>query len=107
MIEFAATAPPTHTTADHDYGKLFVQGANALRDVQLARIAIFNGQSSAARTYTDDAEAAIGNAQTDDAVFIKAELDLRTPSNMAHSSTGTTPSMTPIRWIPVDGYDSG
>lgn len=100
---YAATTPSMQTTANHDYSKLSVQGANALRDVELARLAIFNGQTGAAKTYTDDAERAIAKAQTDDAVFIKAESDLRTPANMAHSSTGTTPSTTAIRWIPVDG----
>lgn len=99
----AAMTTSTQTAANHDYGKLSVQGANAIHDVRLARLAIFQGQINKAKTYTDDAEAAIAKAQTDDAVFVKAESELRPPSNMAHSSTGPTPSTNPIRWIPVDG----
>ena len=96
-------APSLKTSADHDYSKLSTQGANAIRDVQLARLAIFNGRIAKAGTYTDEAETAIDKAQTDDAIFTKAESELKTPSSMIHSSTGATPSTIPIRWIPVDG----
>jgi hypothetical protein len=51
----------------------------ALRDVGLARMAIFNEQLTDDKRYTSEAQTAIGNAKSDNTVFTKAEADLKPP----------------------------
>jgi hypothetical protein len=95
--------PFTPTAADRDMGKLSRDGYKAMRDVSLARLAIFNGQPAEAKTYTNEAEAALEKAKTDDTAFTKAESDLKAPSGMAQRGSGATAGTTPTIWIPVDG----
>jgi hypothetical protein len=103
----AAEAPqaamqPSHeqAAANTDFGKLSVQGAKAFRDLQLARLAIFNAEPANAKTLIADAKTAIGKAQNDDTVFVKAESELRAPEKSMRSSN---PDTTRVAWLPVDG----
>jgi hypothetical protein len=84
-------------------GKLSKDGYKAMRDVSLARLAIFNGQPAEAKTYTNEAETALEKAKTDETAFTKAESDLKAPSGMVQHGSGATASATPTVWIPVDG----
>lgn len=100
---------------DQDVGKLSKDGAQAFRDMHLARIAIFDADPAQAKTLIGKAQAALAKAKTDDAVFTKAETELRTPSELAaakdKASAGKTdaqPAATngtskdKIAWVPVD-----
>jgi hypothetical protein len=86
--------------ADTDFGKLSVQGAKAFRDLQLARLAIFNAEPASARTLIADAKTAIGKAQKDDTIFVKAESELRAPGKLMPNANLDT---TRVAWLPVDG----
>ncbi len=103
LTAFAQEKPSTQTVADRDMGKLSKDGYKAMRDVSLARLAIFNGQPAEAKTYTNEAETALEKAKTDDTAFTKAESDLKAPSGMAQRGSGAKASTTATIWIPVDG----
>jgi hypothetical protein len=103
-------APPSQatTTANRDFGKLSHDGFAALRDIRLARLAIFDGNTSDAKQDIDQASDSLQKAESDDSVFIKAESDLKTPDGMAPHATDTSsgkapPNTTPVKWLPVDG----
>jgi hypothetical protein len=102
MAKTGSSIAGEQMTANQDFGKLSVDGAKAIRDVRLARIAIFNGQSNQAKSYTNEAEAEIARAEGDNTSFMKAEADLKTPKGVSQLGSGT-PSTTPVAWIPVDG----
>jgi hypothetical protein len=92
------------TAANQDFGKLSRDGSMAIRDVRLARLAIFDGQPDKAKTYIDEAQTAINKAKTDDTIFTKAEADLKAPAGVSQPGpANSTPNTTPIKWIPVDG----
>lgn len=100
-----ATQAPTQLSheqraADTDFGKMSVQGAKAFRDLQLARLAIFDADPASARTLISDAKTAIGKAQKDDTIFVKAELELRAPGKSTQNANLDT---TRVAWLPVDG----
>jgi hypothetical protein len=99
---FAADMPAGQMAADKDFGKLSIDGSTAIRDVRLARIAIFNGQPDKAKSFISEAQTSIGKAKSDDTVFMKAESDLKAPQGSPQSGS-TTASTTPVKWIPVDG----
>lgn len=103
LAAFAQNKPTAQTAADRDMGKLSKDGYKAMRDVSLARLAIFNGQPAEAKTYTNEAETALEKAKTDETAFTKAESDLKAPSGMVQHGSGATASATPTVWIPVDG----
>ena len=104
------------TAINKDFGKLSADGAVAFADVTRARIAIFDGRTDDAKKYVNQADTAFGKASTDNAVFTKAEADLKPPAGNAvpasKSVTAGSPSDTsatdqmkkPIAWIPVDGF---
>lgn len=75
---------------DQDVGKLSKDGAQAFRDMHLARIAIFDADPSQAKSLIAKAQAALTKAKTDDAVFLKAESELKTPADMATAKTDKT-----------------
>jgi hypothetical protein len=87
---------PAQQTANKDFGKLSVQGANAYRDIQLARLAIFNAEPADAKKEIKDAKTAIEKAQNDDAIFVEAESELRVPSKVTQNTK-------PVAWLPVEG----
>ena len=95
-------------TADQDFGKLSADGFKAFRDVRLARLAIFDGQTDQAKKFIDEARTAITKAKADDTAFIKDEASLKPPAGVSQKAaqTGTdksAPSKTPTAWLPVDG----
>jgi hypothetical protein len=96
----AAVKSAPETTSDKDFGKLSTEGSKVLRDIDLARLAIFNGQLTDAKRYTAEAETALTKAKTDNTIFTKAEADLKPPTGMAQPGSGTA-STTPVSWIPV------
>ena len=105
---FAEQTPPPETaaqkTADRDFGKLSIDGQSALRDIRTVRLDIFNGQITGAKTNIAQAVASLNKAQSDETVFTKAESDLKPPAPLAgKTSVATTPSTTPVKWLPVDG----
>jgi len=91
------------TAADQDASKLSKDGYAAIRDISQARLAIFNGQPSQAKVFTNEAQTAFEKAQKDDTVFTRAESDLKPPAGKKQPGLGTTASNTPTVWIPVDG----
>jgi hypothetical protein len=108
-----AAAPhetPAQKAADADAGKLSKDGAQAFRDLQLTRLAIFEANPTQAKDMIAKAQAAFAKAKTDDTVFMKAEADLKTPTDMAghkgmaQSATATDakPSKDQVAWVPVD-----
>jgi len=101
---FAADQTAAASPANTDFGKLSQDGFNALRDIRLTRLAIFNGDTSQAKQDIGQAASSLQKAQTDDSIYTKAEADLKTPSGMApQTKSGEPASSTPIKWLPVDG----
>ncbi len=91
-------------TAIKDFGKLSLDGMEAMRDIRLARLAIFDGKTAKAKTLLTDAQTALGKAKTEDVVFTKSEAELKPgPGAKPAAPAGTKLSATPITWIPVDG----
>ncbi|MGU3362632.1 YfdX family protein [Methylobacterium sp. M6A4_1b] len=104
--------------ADADVGKLSKDGAQAFRDLHLARIAIFDADPTLAKDLIEKAQASLAKAKTDAAVYTKAEADLRGPAQPAGTTKNadtaknadTTKnagpaqaSAQPTAWLPVDG----
>jgi hypothetical protein len=110
---FAASPdnPAAQQSADHDFGKLSVDGGDALRDIRLVRLEIFNGDIKGAKADLAKAVASLDRAKSDETVFTKAEADLKAPASMQANKTQTSSntqthenaSTTPIQWLPVDG----
>jgi hypothetical protein len=100
---FAATEQAPQTAAGRDMSKLSTDGATAIHDVWLARLAIFNGDPVKANQYAHEARAALDRAKLDHTAFAKAESDLKVPKGATQPGSGATPSTTPTTWIPVDG----
>lgn len=100
--------------ADKDVGKLSKDGAQAFRDMHLARVAIYDAAPNQAKDYIGKAKAALSKAKADDAVFNKAEADLKTPADMTKAGHATGASADkapsdkassasePTAWLPVD-----
>ena len=90
--------------ADSDFGKFSQDGARAFADIDLARLEIFNGQTTKAAQDVHQAEAMLTKAQSDDTVFTKAESELKVPAGTTQHGTATsTPATTRISWLPVGG----
>ncbi len=75
----SATTPTAAQTATANVQKeaadvmqVAVQGANAMRDIQLARLALFHGQPDSAKKLTDDAASLLAGDSKDWAKFVKA-----------------------------------
>lgn len=84
-----------------DFGRLSSDGLAAIRDVRMARIAIFDADTALAKTDLQKAQAAIERAKTADTSFVTAEADLKPPHGAPPVSS--TASHAAERWIPVDG----
>jgi hypothetical protein len=101
-------ASASQTAIDKDVGKLSKDGAQGFRDLQLTRIAIFEADPAQAKDMIGKAQAAFAKAKTDDAVFTKAEADLKTPAAVkGHPATpakadAAPASKQPVAWVPVD-----
>ncbi|MEL6062186.1 MULTISPECIES: YfdX family protein [unclassified Methylobacterium] len=111
--EQATQQPATQTRAiDKDVGKLSKDGAQAFRDLQLTRLAIFEANPGQAKDLIGKTQAAFAKAKTDDAVFTKAEAELKTPADLAGqqakakaaqpATTDAKPSKDQVAWVPVD-----
>lgn len=112
---FAATTPTAETaaqkTADQAFGKVSADGQNALRDIRVVRVDIFDGQIDRAKANIAKAISSLNKAQSDETVFTKAESDLKPPAAMQGKATATAStsnttanaSKTPVEWLPVDG----
>jgi hypothetical protein len=119
----AVPLSPQQRQADADAGKLSTDGADAYRDVHLARLAIFEAEPEQARMFVSHAQSALDKAKTDTAAFTKAEADLKPPAGMAaatlmgqgakgqtapgqqgaaKAADSTAPSTQPVAWLPVD-----
>jgi hypothetical protein len=115
----ATQETPAQKAIDQDVGKLSKDGAQAFRDMHLARIAIFDADPAQAKSLIGKAQAALAKAKTDDAVFTRAEADLRTQSDMAAPKDTATSDKTAaqpaakdtaskdmtaakVAWVPVD-----
>ena len=113
--------------ADADAGKLSTDGADAYRDVHLARMAIYEAKPDQARMFVSHAQSALDKARTDSTAFTKAEADLKPPAGLGTAATMTggakadaaagqgdakaaakpsegaaTASTQPVAWLPVD-----
>ncbi|HFS5792308.1 TPA: YfdX family protein [Citrobacter werkmanii] len=55
-----------------DIMQVAVKGANAMRDIQLARLALFHGQPDSAKKLTNDAASLLAGDSNDWAKFVKA-----------------------------------
>ncbi|GJD29166.1 hypothetical protein PMNALOAF_0398 [Methylobacterium adhaesivum] len=95
--------------ADRDVGKLSKDGAQAFRDLHSARIAIFDAAPAQAKEEIAKAQEALTKAKTDEAVFVKAEADLKgstvKPAHPAAAETAdkAKPGTQPVAWLPIDG----
>ncbi len=115
-------ATPQQAAADKDFGKVSADGLRAFQDMTLTRLAIFDGRIDDAKKFVNDADTALGKAKTDEAIFTKAEADLKPPTSTAeHASKTNAPATNsvsgaapadnkqadqmkkPIAWLPVDG----
>ncbi len=83
----ATQETPAQKAAEARVGKLSKDGAQAFRDMHLARIAIFEAEPAQAKDLIGKAQAALTKAKTDEAVFMKAEADLRSPAGTAAQPT--------------------
>ena len=124
------TSTPQQTAADKDFGKLSANGSRAFEDLTLTRLAIYDGRIADAKKYVNEADTAFSKAKTDEAVFTKAQADLKMPIGNAASAnknvSGAAPDKVggaaprrapngmltdtekadmkkPIAWLPIDG----
>ncbi|WP_298961668.1 YfdX family protein [uncultured Methylobacterium sp.] len=81
---------------DRDVGKLSKDGAQAFRDMQLTRVAIFNADPAQAKSLIGQAQAALAKARTDDTVFTKDEAGLKTPADLAATKAGSADKAKPV-----------
>ena len=100
---------------DKEFGKISADGSSAFQDLTLTRLAIFDGRIDAAKKYIDKADTALGKAKTDEALFVKAEADLKSTTTKgaeAKKSAGAVAPVTDqqkdqkeelVTWLPVDG----
>jgi hypothetical protein len=91
---------PAQQTADKDFGKVSQDGVSAFRDIQLARVAIFDAQPRDAQKDIKAAADSLQKASTDDTVFIKAEADLKAPKGVTQPALASSGA---VQWLPVDG----
>lgn len=106
---------PQQISADKDFGKVSADGAKALQDLSLTRLAIYDGRVDDAKKFIAEAVTAFNKAKADETVFNKAESALKQP---AAKDTGENKSAAlakpadaskaaqiekTIAWLPVDG----
>jgi hypothetical protein len=92
------------TAAEQDFGHFSQDGAKAFENIDLARLAIFDGQTAKAQQDVQQAEAMLAKAKSDDSVFMKAESELKVPAGATQRGpANATPGTTRIAWLPVGG----
>ncbi len=87
---------------DKDVGRLSTDGAQAMRDIQATRVAIFNAQPDEAKKLIAQAQEAMQKAAKDDAVFTKAASKLEALNPQDGTQTAEATADKPIAWVPVD-----
>ena len=96
--EANAAQPPQ--VALNDMGKLSNQGSKAFSDIELARLAIFNGHPVEASRLVSEAQRSLKTAQTDDTAFLKAESDMKPPPSRVYQSSAPKDTKA-VSWLPV------
>ncbi len=96
--EVNAAQPPQ--VALNDMGKLSNQGSKAFSDIELARLAIFNGHPVEASRLVSEAQRSLKIAQTDDTAFLKAESDMKPPPSQVYQSSAAKDTKA-VSWLPV------
>ena len=87
---------PQQTAADNDFGKLSADGSRAFEDLTLTRLAIYDGRIADAKKYVNEADTAFGKAKTDEAVFTKAQADLKMPTSKDASANKNVSGAAPM-----------
>ncbi|RFC62540.1 hypothetical protein DYI37_14900 [Fulvimarina endophytica] len=108
-------------TVSKDFQKLSEDGVQAFRNVQMARVAIFDGKTDMATKLVDQAVQQLQSAKTDGSAFEKAHSELVTMDAKAHpadtaktSDTAKTATQSADAsktsasgdtqvWLPIDG----
>ncbi|MEN3794157.1 YfdX family protein [Fulvimarina sp. MAC3] len=72
--------------AARDFQKLSQDGFQAFRNIQTARLAIFDGKTDQAKSLVDKAVSQLKTAQTDGSTFDKAASQLKMPMNQGSQS---------------------
>ncbi|SAK51785.1 hypothetical protein AWB79_01785 [Caballeronia hypogeia] len=87
-----------------DMGKVSGKGNEAFQQIELARLAIFNGQGAKAATLVKAAQKSLLQAQADNTAFTAAEKDLKLPPS-ASSVPRNEPDVARVSrtmvWLPV------
>jgi hypothetical protein len=95
---------PAQQAADRDFGQFSKDGFNAFRDIREARIAIFDGDTNAAKTDITAAANALDKAKSDDSVYMKAESDMKTPAGVSQPHAADEQAANQkVQWLPIDG----
>ena len=89
---------PQGTAADKDFGKVSSDASNGFQDIELTRIAIFNGRTAEAKEFVEKADQDFVKAKADDTVFLKAESELK----QTKAGPVTADEKTPVAWVPVE-----
>jgi len=96
---------------DKDVGRLSTDGAQALKDIQATRIALFNAQPDQAKALVQKARDELQKAAKDDTVFMKAASEMEAPMKAEPVSTNAKADAKAadakvIAWLPVDSQMS-
>ncbi|GAB2572486.1 YfdX family protein [Dyella jejuensis] len=94
-----AAAPASSAAATRDFQQLSEQGSQAFQDIEIARIAIFNGHPQVAVTLIKRAQLSLIKAESDGTAFDKAEADLKSPPR--HANPAPAAHGAPVRWLPI------
>ncbi|VXC66671.1 YfdX protein [Burkholderia sp. 8Y] len=97
----AAALPQTVAS---DMGKVSGKGNEAFQQIELARLAIFNGHGAEAAKLVNAAQESLRAAQADNTAFTKAEKDLKLPpaaSGGQHEQPGVAAASQDLVWLPI------
>jgi hypothetical protein len=106
----ATSAMAAHTTpseaaaaktaaADQALAKLSDQGNQAIQEIDVARIAIFNGHPNLAQQLIKRAQLSLTKAEADGTAFNKAEADLKGSPQHPNPAPGADSSS--VQWLPI------
>ncbi|WP_250456201.1 YfdX family protein [Caballeronia sp. ATUFL_M2_KS44] len=100
----AVQAAESPRTVASDMGKVSGKGNEAFQQIELARLAIFNGQGARAAKLVSAAQKSLQEAQADNTAFTKAEKDLKLPPTAHPASPGESDvakASKALVWLPV------
>lgn len=95
----ATTVTTPHTAASHTFQKLSEQGSQAFQEIEIARIAIFNGHPDTAMQLIKRAQLSLIKAEADGTAFDKAESALK--SSPQHPNPTADADAAAVRWLPI------